>query len=83
MIRFLFLFIAISFQLQAQIIKGKVTESGSGEPVQFANVYCASTMLGTTTNLDGTFTLDNLPPGKYDLTVSFVGYYTYSRAVEI
>ncbi|MEM9859017.1 MAG: carboxypeptidase-like regulatory domain-containing protein [Bacteroidota bacterium] len=83
MIRFLFLFTAISFQLQAQIIKGKVTESGSGESVQFANVYCASTMLGTTTNPDGTFTLDNLPPGKYDLTVSFVGYNTYSRAVEI
>ncbi|MEM7108582.1 MAG: carboxypeptidase-like regulatory domain-containing protein, partial [Bacteroidota bacterium] len=64
-----------------QAIKGKITESGTGEPVQFANVYFASTMIGTTSNPDGTFILNRFPEGKYDLTVSFVGYNTYSKSI--
>lgn len=66
-----------------QSINGEITEAGTQEPVQFANVYFASTLIGTTTNPDGTFTLNKFPPGKYDLTVSFVGYKTYSRSVEL
>ncbi|MEM7108270.1 MAG: carboxypeptidase-like regulatory domain-containing protein, partial [Bacteroidota bacterium] len=49
----------------------------------FANVYFASTMIGTTSNPDGTFILNRFPEGKYDLTVSFVGYNTYSKSIEV
>lgn len=66
-----------------QKVVGKITETGSGEAVQFANVYFASTMIGTTSNPDGTFELKQFPPGKYDLTVSFVGYNTYSKSIEV
>ncbi|MEM6522249.1 MAG: carboxypeptidase-like regulatory domain-containing protein [Bacteroidota bacterium] len=83
MFRFLLPLFTISSITAAQTIKGKITEFGTGEPVQFANVYFASTMIGTTSNPDGTFILKNFSEGKYDLTVSFVGYNTYSRSIEV
>ncbi|MEM1407228.1 MAG: carboxypeptidase-like regulatory domain-containing protein [Bacteroidota bacterium] len=68
---------------RSQSVLGQITESGTNQPVQFANVYFANTTIGTTTNPDGTFKLSEFPSGKYDLTVSFVGYNTYSRSFEL
>ena len=67
----------------SQKVLGKITDSRTNQPVQFANVYFANTTIGTTTNPEGTFKLSGFPAGKYDLTVSFVGYNTYSRSLEL
>lgn len=60
-------------------IKGKVLDEKTGEPVPFANVSLKSgsdLIIGTTTDFDGKYTLKPIPPGKYDVEVSFVGYST-------
>lgn len=60
-------------------IKGKVLDEKTGEPVPFANVSLksgADLIIGTTTDFDGKYTLKPIPPGKYDVEVSFVGYST-------
>ncbi len=72
-----------TFSAVAQKIEGFVTEAGKAEPVQFANVYFANTTIGTTTNEEGYFVMGGFTSGKYDLTVSFVGYNTYSRSIEV
>jgi hypothetical protein len=64
------------------VVTGTVLDSLTREPVPFANVYFANTSLGTYSSEDGKFTLKNFPDGKYDLTVSFVGYQTAQIALE-
>ena len=55
-------------------LSGKVIDAKSKEPVPFATVFLANTMIGVTAKEDGSYNLQNIPAGKYDLTVSSVGY---------
>lgn len=57
-------------------LKGHVLDSVTRQPVPFANVYFANTSIGTMSNDKGEFALSGFASGKYDLTVSFVGYRT-------
>lgn len=54
-----------------------------GEPLPFANVYIEGTSKGTTTNLNGVYTLNELLPGSYTLTVSHTGYRTQRKNFNI
>lgn len=55
-------------------IAGSITDASSREPLIGANVTINGTYLGATTNLDGFYTINNIPPGKYTVTVSYIGY---------
>ena len=66
---FLFLFTNALF---AQIeIKGTVYDIQG--PLENVAVYLNNTMLGTTTNADGSFSLA-VKPGSYELIISYLGY---------
>lgn len=69
--------------IYAQEISGHITDQETGEPIAYANVYLANTLIGTTTDSEGNFTLKKIPVGKYDFTISFVGYETFGEALEI
>ena len=62
-------------------IKGTVVDQNTQEPLPFANVWVdlGGDILGTTTDLDGKFTLKPLAPGVYELNISFIGYNTIAR----
>jgi hypothetical protein len=71
-----FVFIS-GFNIQAQqsaAIMGSVKDSESGEPLPFANVFIKNSTIGTTTNLNGDFILNQVMEGQHKLIVSFVGY---------
>lgn len=53
-------------------IKGKVVDE-KGEPLTGASIRIVGTTAGTAADLDGNFSL-NLPAGKTQLVVSFIGY---------
>ncbi len=53
------------------------------EPLAFANVLIKGTTTGTTSDMDGVFSITNLNPGNYTLEFSFVGYETQEIPVEI
>ncbi len=55
-------------------IAGTIIDAQTGEPLISANVYIQSLSTGSTTDEDGYYFLINLPPGTYDVTVSYVGY---------
>jgi len=58
-------------------LKGKIVDKETGEPVPFANIIAergGKLAGGATTDFDGYYTIKPLPPGLYDLKVSFVGY---------
>jgi outer membrane receptor protein involved in Fe transport len=63
-------------------IKGKVYDAGIAKPMEFTSLalYSASdsTLLtGTISDNDGSFTLKNIPFGKYYLVANFMGYEKY------
>jgi len=68
--------IFISFNVQTQILRGRVLDTQTHEPVVFANVYFNGTYKGTTTDTLGYFTLKLKPNEHLPLTVSFVSYYS-------
>lgn len=72
------IFFLFSIQTQAQqathILSGKVIELGSGEPLSYANIVIRSKKSGTTTNVDGFFTLYGIPSDTSIIQFSYVGY---------
>lgn len=70
------------------VVKGAVQSAETDEPIPGANVAVRqasdSTLLdGTTTDSTGHFVVENLPTGRYSVTVTFVGYGSRSRAVTL
>ncbi len=59
--------------LKHTIITGKVTDA-DGNPLELANVYLANTFIGTSTDKDGLYSINNVPTGSHTLVVSTVGY---------
>jgi hypothetical protein len=58
----------------AGTIRGKVTDKSSGETLVGANVSLAGTTLGAATNVNGEYTILNVPVGVYTIKATFVGY---------
>jgi iron complex outermembrane receptor protein len=56
-------------------LNGSIVDENN-EPLTGASVFLQSVNKGTITNANGNFVIDNLPKGKYIITVSFVGYKT-------
>lgn len=54
-------------------IQGRVYNKINNEPLPFANVIIEGTTTGTTTDLDGKFSL-SIEPGLYNVQASFLGY---------
>lgn len=68
----LFLLIAVNAQAQFKV-SGRVIDEASSEPLEFVSVYINTTTRGTATNEKGQFSL-TMPPGKYELVVTYMGY---------
>ena len=64
-------------------IYGIVLDDVTGEPLPGANVSIKGTTIGAAANLDGEFTLPEMPSGKYTLLVEFIGYKPREKVVEI
>lgn len=59
---------------QEGILKGKVIDQATGEPIAGASVFIKTLNKGTSTNADGTYRITNIPLGEYKVAVSFIGY---------
>lgn len=57
-------------------IVGRVADKDTGEPLIGVNVQIVGTFLGAASDIDGTFIIMQVPPGKYTLEVSYLGYKT-------
>ena len=59
---------------QNGVVKGRIFDAASNEPLPFVNVVISGTTIGTVTDLDGNFQFFGLQPGFIRLESSFVGY---------
>ncbi len=70
---------AVSFA-QTKTVKGSVTDATTGESIIGANVVVVGTTHGTMTDVNGNFTLNNVPENG-SLRVSYIGYAAQEVAV--
>lgn len=69
-----FLLLSLLSFAQKGVIKGRVFNATSNEPVPLANVVLKGTTTGTATDFDGNFVLENLEPGFTVLIISSIGF---------
>ncbi len=55
-------------------IKGVVIDAKNNDPLIGANVFILETAYGAATNIDGEYSISNIPAGNYTLRVSYLGY---------
>ena len=80
---FLFLFFSSFVALaQSGTIKGTVTEAG-GESLAGISVFIKSINKGTTTEFEGTYILEKIPAGTYNVEFSYIGYATVTKSVAV
>lgn len=77
------LFIALFGFSQHATIRGFVYNKANGEPVAFSNVYLKGTTQGTSTDLNGFFTLAKINPGSYTLMVTNLEFDTISETITL
>lgn len=67
---------------QSHTISGYIEDAESGERIIGVNVFAKGTNNGTSSNTYGFYTL-SLPPGEYELAVSFIGYQTILEQINL
>jgi len=77
----LFLFPLLTATAQEMEVKGTVVSSEDGMPLPGASVIVSGTLNGVSTDIDGNFTLSNVPPDA-TLSVSYIGYQTQTIAAQ-
>ena len=76
---------ALPARAQTATIRGFVTDATDGEPLQGVNVVLQreARLLGAVTNGDGLYGLSRVPPGRYVLQASFIGYRTHTDTLTL
>ncbi|MFT3936864.1 MAG: carboxypeptidase-like regulatory domain-containing protein [Chitinophagaceae bacterium] len=79
---FLLILVSVLFfkNASAQItFVGQVVEKGNAKPIARATVFIGNSSYGTSSNENGFFSFKNIPPGKFILVVSCIGYETFTK----
>lgn len=70
----LVLLTAVAYSGTTGKISGTVKDAKSGEPLPSVNVLIEGTTLGAASNVDGYFAIINVPPGRYKVVATLVGF---------
>ncbi|MEX2588791.1 MAG: TonB-dependent receptor [Chitinophagales bacterium] len=83
---FLLIFMCNIFELSAQekgTVRGIVYNKEDGEPVIFTNVILKGTTYGSSTNINGLYSITDVPVGNYTLFCTGIGYDTTTVQIRI
>lgn len=85
--RFLFAFalLLLSWQTAAGqgTVQGTVTDANSGETLPGVQVVIAGMQLGSVTDLDGRYSIANVPAGEQEVQARFIGFRNASETVQV
>ncbi len=75
-----FIFATVTFTAEKdmeQTIRGAVTDKTTGSPLPSANIVIVGTdpLLGASTDTQGHFRIENVPPGRITVKAMYMGYY--------
>lgn len=68
---------------QSGVIKGRVLDAHTGEPLAQANVVLVGTQRGAATDENGYFRIEQVPEGKYQLKAAYIGYEVITEPVTL
>jgi len=78
------LLLTISFaSAQTGTVKGKVVAANNGDPLPGTNVVAPAYNIGTAADIEGNFTVRNVPAGEVKLKATFIGYQPKTVQVEV
>ena len=76
--------LTMSIAVTAQhTFKARIIEKESGEPLYRATVNIESLKITSTTDSAGIVIIKDIPEGKYDLKVSFIGFATWEQSITV
>jgi len=76
-------FPSLLYSQQEGTVEGRVVDSETQRVLEGANVLLQGTAMGTSTNVHGQFALQSIPPGRYLISVSYVGYEVQKKGIDI
>jgi hypothetical protein len=68
---------------QNSIVRGNVFHQDNGEPLPFATIVLKDTKLGAITDVQGFYSIPNVPAGNYRLVVSYTGFEPYETDIVV
>jgi len=68
---------------QLGTVRGTVTDAQSGEPISGAQVSVRGTGIGMITNSEGAYVLANVPAGRIEVRVEYIGYAAGSQTLDL
>lgn len=74
--------VQITAMAQGTKTTGRITDAATGMPLEGASVTIKSTGMGTSTDVNGKFSLLSAKTGKITLRISYVGYADVEKVVE-
>ncbi len=77
------LFGVLSAGAQTASLRGKVVQKTNQESLPGAHVYFDGSTIGTATNNQGEFQLNNLTPGNHELIISFSGFSRVKQNIDL
>ena len=66
-----------------QILKGKITDKVSQQPVAGATVYIPDLKKGAVSDITGFYEIEHLPKGKFLVQFKFLGYSPEVRSIDL
>jgi iron complex outermembrane receptor protein len=75
------LFISCYTAIAQNSISGNIVDT-KNNPLIGVEIYAAELHKGTVTDINGNYTLKNLPNGKVKITFSYLGYQTQNKVIE-
>ncbi len=64
-------------------IQGKISDQVTGDPLPGANIILEGTAIGAATDSKGEYRITKIPPGSFNLKVTFIGYKTATSFVQV
>lgn len=72
-----------AFAQSGGIIRGSVYDKETGEPIIFGTIQLQGTTIGVNTDVNGFYSIGNVPIGDYNLVATYVGYDSTAVAVNV
>ncbi len=85
---FVLVFASVSITASAQqaLMRGFLTDVSSEQPLQGATIVLSQSgniVMGSASDGDGFFTINRIPPGRYILRISYIGFTIIEEEIEI
>ncbi|MCC5942166.1 MAG: SusC/RagA family TonB-linked outer membrane protein [Balneolaceae bacterium] len=68
---------------QTGTLTGTITDDATGEALVGATVLVTDLQRGAPSNIDGEYTVENIPVGTYEVRFSYIGYRTLNQEITI